>query len=636
MKLFEKGKIGNMTLKNRVAMAPMGAPADVDGGFTEGSINFYEARAKGGVGLIITGGTIVTDKFEARAGNMHNQFGHNNRLGKLADKVHAYNAKLCMQLSPGLGRLNTIDAVPYSVSAVSSAFFPDVLCQPLSVDQIHYLVHCMGKSARLAKNAGVDMVEIHAYGGYLLDQFMSSYWNKRDDEYGGSLENRMRFLMEIIAEIRKTCGKDFPIAVKYTVDGLTPGERTLEEGLEVTRILDNAPIDLLHVSRGSYACRYRMVGSVYQPAGFDIEVLAEVRKNVKNLPIMIHGKLNHPELAEKIVADGLADYVAIGRGLIVEPDWANKTKYHKWDEITPCIGCGECHYNTHSGRNLTCAVNPCAGYEKDYALMPADRDLKILVIGAGPGGMKAAITAAQRGFQVALWEKNTYLGGLLCAAGAPAVKKDVANLVKYLERQVKKADIDLQLGKEATVEKIEKYNPDFVVVATGATPVVVRVPGYDKPHVVSAERLLIGEEHVGKRVIVIGGGLVGCETAVELAMQGKEVTVVEMLDDILKVAKHFVANDQNLRALVAKEKIKLMVGTKLVGILDDGVIVEKNGEQEIIHGDNVVFAVGYRSDHTLVDKIEEAGFEVINIGDNTKPGKIFDAIHQGFHAIRTL
>ena len=625
-----------MTLKNRVVMAPMGAPADVDGGFTENSINYFEARAKGGVALLTTGGTLVTDEFEARAGNMHNQFGHNNRLGKLADKVHAYGAKLCMQLSPGLGRLNTIDAVPYSVSAVPSAFFPDVLCQPLSVEQIHYLVQCMGKSARLAKNAGVDVVEIHAYGGYLLDQFMSSYWNKRDDEYGGSLENRMRFLMEIIAEIRKTCGKDFPIAVKYTVDGLTPGERSLEEGLEVTRILDNAPIDLLHISRGSYACRYRMVGSVYQPAGFDVEVLKVVRENVKNLPIMLHGKLNHPEMAEKILEEGLADYIAIGRGLIVEPEWANKAKNHQWDQITPCIGCGECHLNTHSGRNLTCAVNPCAGYEKDYELTPADRDLKVLVIGAGPGGMKAALTAAQRGFKVALWEKNTYMGGLLCAAGAPALKKDVANLVAHMSRQVYRANIDVRFGMEATVEDVKKYNPDFVVVATGADPVVIRVPGYDKPHVVSAENLLLGESKVGQKIIIIGGGLVGCETAVELSMQGKEVVIVEMLDGILKTANHFVANDQNLRTLVASGNIEIMAGTKMIEILDDGVLVEKDGKREVVHGDSVVFAIGYRSNHTLADEIEEAGFEVVAIGDNVKPGKVFNAIHQGFHAIRTL
>ncbi len=638
MKLFEKGQIGKLTVKNRVVLAPMGAPADSDGGFSESTINFLEERAKGGVGLIITGGTAVSDEFEARQGTMHNQFSHNARLGRLADKVHAYGAKLCLQLSPGVGRLNFIDEVtpPYSASAVPSASYPDLICKPLSVEQIKRLVKAMGSSALLAKRAGVDMIEIHAYGGYLIDQFLSSHWNKREDEYGGSLENRMRFLMEIIEEIRKTCGKDFPLAVKYTVDSLTPGERSLDEGLEMTRILDNAAVDLLHVSRGSYACRYRMVGSVYQPAGFDLEILETVKANVKNLPVMVHGKLNHPDMAEKTVADGLADYIAIGRGWLAEPEWANKVKNHQWDDIQPCIGCGECHYNTHSGKILTCAVNPRTGFERDYVVTSADRDLKVLVIGAGPGGMKAAVTAAQRGFKVALWEKNTYMGGLLSAAGAPVLKSDIANYVKYMERQVRKADIDLRLGKEANVEDVKKYNPDFVVVATGANAIVIRVPGYDKPLVTGAEKVLLGEEKVGQNVVIIGGGLVGCETAVELSMQGKNVTIVEMLDNILKVSAHFVANDQNLRTLVANENITLETSAKLTEILDDGVCVEKDGEKKIISCDSVVFAVGYRSNHTLAEEIEQAGFEVVNIGDNVKPGKVFDAVHQGFHVIRTL
>jgi len=619
-------------------MAPMGGPADIDGGFTKSNINFLVERAKGGVGMIIAGATVVSEEFEPRPYHLLNNLHQNDRVGELADKVHMYGAKLCLQLAPGIGRMSFIDPLipPYSSSAVPSYAFPDLICTPLSVEGIKHLVKAMGYSAQLAKRAGVDIVEIHAYGGYLVDQFMLSRWNKRKDEYGGSLENRMRFLMEIIEEIRRTCGKDYPIAVKMTVDGITPGERSLEEGLEIAKILDNSPIDLLHIGRGSYACRYRMVSSVYQPKGFDVNAVAAVKKIVKNIPVMGHGKLNHADIAEKALKDGSMDYVAIGHGFLADPHWVNKVKNNQLDEIIPCIGCAECHYGAMNGKILTCAVNPCTGYETEYALTKAEKEMKILVIGAGPGGMKAAITAAKRGFKVALWEKKTTMGGELSAAGAPRFKTDVADHVDYLIREVYKADIDRRLGKTVTLADVKKYNPDFVVVATGSNPVIIRVPGYDKTHVTLAEKVLLNETQVGQKVVVIGGGLVGCETALELSMQGKDVTIVEMLDDILKVAAHFVANDQNLRYLIAESNVHIMTSTELTEILDNGVNVEKDGKLETIPCDSVVFAAGFRSDHSLYNQIDEAGFEVVDIGDNVKPGKVIDAVHQAYHAIRIL
>ncbi|MBA4699694.1 MAG: FAD-dependent oxidoreductase [Ruminococcus sp.] len=638
MDIFTKCNIGNVTIKNRIALAPMGQPADIDGGFTQSNIDYLVERAKGGTGLIITGCTVCSEEFEPRPCNLHNDFHQNDRLGKLADQLHMYGAKLCLQLSPGIGRMNFIDPFtpPYSASPVPSYAFPELTCKEMPTAGVKSLVKAMGYSAQLAKQAGVDMVEVHAYGGYLIDQFTSAYWNKRTDEYGGSFENRTRFLREIIAEIRKTCGEDFPIAVKLTIDSVDDPERPLAEGIALAQALEALNIDLLHVGRGGYSCRWRMVSSVYQPEGFDLAAMPEIRKAVPSLKIMAHGKLNHAAIAEKAVSEGLVDFVAIGHGLLAEPHWVNKVQNNKMDEINPCIGCGECHFNAMKGKILSCAVNPTTGYEKEYALTPAGHKHKIMVIGGGPGGMKTAITAAKRGFEVTLWEKNTYLGGEMAAAGAPRFKKDVKANVQYMIQEIYKHRIDVKYGKEVTLADVRENAPDLVVVATGASPIVIPVPGKDLPHVKIAEDVLLEKESVGQKVVVIGGGLVGCETGAELAYQGKDVVIVEMMDDILKTAAHFVANDQNLRYLVKQSGVDTWTSAKLTEIQSDGVIVEKDNKLQKIPCDNVVFAVGFRADHSLAEQIEEAGFHVVTIGDNVKPGKIIDAVHQGYHAIRVL
>jgi 2-enoate reductase len=638
MLLFQEGKIRNLTIKNRIALAPMGQPADIDGGFTQSNIDYLVERAKGGVGLIITGCTVCSDEYEPRPCNMHNNFHQNDRLGTLADQVHMYGSKLCLQLSPGIGRMSFIDPFtpPYSSSPVPSYAFPDLICREMPVEGIRKLVKAMGFSAQLAMRAGVDMVQVHAYGGYLIDQFTSAYWNKRTDEYGGSFENRTRFLREIIEEIRKMCGSNFPISIKLTIDSVDGPERPLEEGLAVAKMLDEMDVDLLHVGRGAYNCRWRMVSSVYQEPGFDIEAVKQIKKIVKNMPVMVHGKLDGNNIAEKALAENAADFVAIGHGLLADPHWPNKIKNNRLDEIIPCIGCGECHYNAMNGKILSCAVTPTTGYEKEYALSPATENKRILVIGGGPGGMKAAITAAQRGFQVTLWEKNTYLGGEMTVAGAPRFKKDVASHVEYLVRQIYKHAIDLKLGFNVGIEDVTKFNPDFVVVATGAEPIVIKVPGYDKAHVTLAEDVLLHKKNIGNQVVVVGGGLVGCETAVELAMQGHDVTIIEMMDGILKTASHFVANDQNLRYLVKQSGLKILSSAKLTEIMDDAILYEKDGQLQKVSCDSVVFAVGFRSNQDLYNQIKNAGFEAVVIGDNVKPGKILDAIHQGYHSIRVL
>ena len=469
-------------------------------------------------------------------------------------------------------------------------------------------------------------------------QFTSAKWNHRTDEYGGSFENRQRFLREIVEEVRKACGKDYPIAIKMTLDSVDDDERPIEEGLAIAKYLaDSGLVDMIHFGRGAYSCRWRMVSSVYQPVGFDLDAAPKVREMIGDLPLMAHGKLNHPDVAEKAIADGLVDLVAIGHGLIADPHWANKVKNGKLDDINPCIGCGECHFNAMKGHSRPCAVNVHGMREGEFPLTPAKSDLKILVIGAGPGGMKAAATAAERGYRVSLYEKNTYMGGIMAAAGAPRFKADVHDQVEYLKRQIAKYPVDLHLNTEITLEDVQRLHPDFVVVATGAKPVVIPVPGADKPHVSTAVPVLLKQKEVGQKVVVVGGGEVGCELSSELCLQGKDVIMIELLDDILRTADHFVANDQNIRYLVENSGTDIRCSTRLTEILDDGImVINKEGEAEKITCDSVVFASGFKADHSLYNDLLKAGYECVQVGDNVKPGKIINAIHQAYHYIRVL
>lgn len=639
MKLFERTRIGTLQLKNRIVLAPMGTTTDHTYGFNMRDVNYYGERARGGAGLILTGAVVCSEEFEPAPCQKLTSIKDVYMLHMVAEKVHNYGAKFGIQLSPGIGRMNWIDpnTPPYSASPCPNYYNPELICRELPTDGVKRLVKAMGTSAKFAQDAGVDIIEIHAYGGYLIDQFNSSKWNHRTDEYGGSLENRMRFMMEIIEEVRRVCGKNYPIAVKMTLDSVDDPERPLEEGLHIAKTLaESGLVDLIHFGRGAYSCRWRMVSSVYQSPGFDVEAAKTIRAVTGNVPLMAHGKLNHPDVAEAALQSGALDLIAIGHGLIADPYWPKKVKKGLFDEINPCIGCAECHFNSMKGWARPCAVNPEAMHENEYVLTPAEENKRILVIGAGPGGMKAAATAAQRGFDVTLWEKKNIMGGAMAAAGAPDFKKDVRDQVEYLIRQVYKYGVHVELNKTASLEEVRAFNPDFTVVATGCDPIIIPVPGKDKAIVKTAIPVFLGEETVGQNVVVIGGGDVGCELASDLALKGKNVTIVEMLDRIMARGGSFVANEQNLKYILKQSGANIICSARLTEILDDGVKYIKEDKEYILPCDTVIFAAGFRPDQSLYEAICDAGFECIQIGDNVKMGKIIDAIHQGYNSMRVL
>ncbi len=633
--LFDKTTLGTMQLKNRIFMSPMGTTGEADGAYCIDGIHYFEERAKGGAGLIITGANVVSTRYEPRPCTELSDFHHVERLNMLIDRCHHYGAKVCVQLSPGLGRQQFTDPFtpPYSAGSVPSFWFPDLVCKPLEREDIKYLVSKTGYSARLAVNAGADAVELHAYGGYLLDQFQSVQWNNRTDEYGGSLENRMRFTLECIEAIRANVPKDFPILVKFTPDHRVDGFRTIDEGIEMAKMLEKAGVTALHADTGCYEEWYRAITTVYSEYGHKLHAQKAVKEAV-SIPVLGDGKLYDPAIAKKAIADGSLDYIGLGHEMLADPYWPAKVKTGHTEDIRPCVGCNECLLSGFSGKHYYCAVNPMCYAEKEFALPPNDgAKRRVLVIGGGPAGMEAAITAKRRGFDAVLYERSDRLGGTLWPAGGAAFKYDIIKMIKYLETQCYKLGVDIRLNTEATPENI-KGDYDKVIIATGSVPVIPPIDGIE--HAVTASDYLTHKAAAGKKVVVIGAGLAGTESAADIAPHADRVTLIEMLPDILAAANHCLNNDQHLRRLVKDRGVACVAGAAVTRIAADSVTYQKDGQTYTISCDTVINAVGFRPNNSLVDALEARYDDVAVIGDAVMPRKILDAIHEGYHAVRIM
>ena len=644
MKLFERTNYANVKLKNHIAIAPMGMKTDIDGFVSERNIEFYRRVAEGGAGLINVGCAMCTQEFEGRPTWAIDTFFQVAGFGQLVDSCHAYGAKVMIQLTVGLGRVayaDRLETAPYGPSENPLRANPAVSTREFSKEQIAKVVKAYGVAAANLKRAGVDGIEMHAYGGYLFDQFLTSAWNRRTDEYGGSLRNRMRFLLECFHEAKKTCGEKFPITAKVTVDHRIPkpGYRTIEEGIEMCKILEEEGVDGIHIDTGCYERYYCQIPSVYEPQAMELDVISEIRKNVK-LPLMGQGKLNDPKVAEKVVADGLLDVVALGHQMLADPDWANKVREGRNNEINHCIGCNECMFVAIQGKHRPCAVNPRSGHELEYPFVPAKTTKKLLVIGGGPAGMNAALEADARGIDVTLWERHSYLGGNLAAAGAPAFKRDVRCYLDNLIYRLGQSGVKVVMNKTASKEDILAEGVDDVILATGSDSIMIRLPkaGDSEVNVLTANEAMLSGEAFEGDVVVIGGGLVGCETA--LHFDAKEnvgkVTIVEALDSLLKTAKHFGSNDHSLRDLLAASNVESVCSARALEITKTGLVYEKGGETHEIPCKTLIMAVGYRSNAALEDEIWNDVKNVRLVGDAVAPRKVIDAVHEGFHAARVL
>ncbi|MBI4267550.1 MAG: FAD-dependent oxidoreductase [Chloroflexi bacterium] len=649
-KLFEPGKIARMELKNRLCMAPMGTSlAGPQGEISQRMIEYYRARARGGVGLVIT--EIVMPEFNPARALMFGtgtpavgSAGNIRLFTELAEAVHDYGAKIAIQLTCGNGRLGGLEDYPevqaVSPSPVPTELAPNRIPRELTVSEIEYIVAAQGKAAAKLKRANIDAIEIHAHGGYLMAQFMSPIVNKRTDKYGGDLDGRLRFPLESIQAIKAAAGNDFPLIFRYAIDEFVEGGRGIAESQEVARRLEAAGVHAIDISGGAGGFR---IGSSwvfppsYLPEGTYVHLAEAIKKAVK-IPVITAGRLGDCSMASRVLEDGNADFISLGRPVLCDPDLPRKWATGHPEEVRRCISCNVCQ--TRGGGYIHCALNPLAGRELAYhEPQKAERKKKVMVIGAGPGGMEAARVAALRGHDVVLYEKTKQLGGgQLKIAMVPPHKDDLQNIIDYYDAQFKKLkNVTVRLGAEANADLVKKEKPDAVVIAVGNEPIIPDLPGVTGRNAVTAEAVLAGEAKVGSSAVVIGAGMVGCETANYLAQQGKAVTILSRRDASQSAIDVPVHHRTHLLRMLAEKSVKIIGPRTVVEITNQGVVTEDaQKKREVVPADTVVLARGRKPLTGLVSEIAKMVDEYTVIGDAKETRSIKDAIWEGFRYCNEL
>jgi 2-enoate reductase len=641
LKLFEPGKIGKLSIKNRIVMAAMNHGMAEQGIMSQQGIEYFIARARGGVGLITTNATGVlreTENEPASPGMTTIDSGLNlDWLSQLIEGVHNCGVKIAVQLWPDPAAITTVARRHGSAATTALPGHADhtSTISAITIEDIERFSQATGAAAEIAKNVGADAVEINAHGGHLVDEFMTALWNNRTDKYGGGLDGRLRFLLDMIQATRERAGADFPIIVKYAVEHNLKRAREIEEGLEIARRLEAAGVDALCIDAGCLAVAELSPPPTTMPPGLWLH-LAEMVKKVINIPVITVGKLGYPELAENALKEGKTDFIGLGRALIADPEWANKVKEGRWQDIRPCVASNElCMGKLMGGDHLSCAVNPEAGNEREYALKTAERVKSVLVVGGGPGGMEAARVAALRGHKVTLWEKGDTLGGNLIPATVLDVKQDYRLLLNYLSTQITKLGVKIKLATEGTPELVHEMKPEVVLIATGSTPMIPAIQGVNNGKVVNAIDLLLDKREAGESVIVVGGGNVGVETALYLAQKSKKVTIVEILDSVLGDLQP--QSREHLLKLLADADVEVLTNTNILEITDEGIaIADKDGKRSILEADTVTLAVGFKPDDGLFKALDKKMPAVYNIGDSAEPRKVMNAIWEGFHTARKI
>ncbi len=634
----EKGKIGRLELKNRMIMAPMGIH---NGDYTDDTVGFYKARIEGGAAMIMCN-TMVTNAFEDTSASMLLTKDNVDNFKKICDIAHENGCYVCPQLMSGCGRVGGPSPqymVPVSASECEWLHAPGVKCHELTKEEIGVILEGFRNTAKLAVSAGADAIEIHAYGGYLTDQFMTACWNTRSDEYGGNLEGRMKFLLDMVKAAQEEGGDGFPVIVKYSASHDLPAEygfRGIEEGIEIAKMLEKAGVAALHVDVGCYEKWYDSMPPVYfQEMTPQIAAAKAVRESV-SIPVITHGRLGNLEKAEEALKTGCCDFTAMARGLLADPELPNKVIAGKTEDIRPCISCNDgCIGQVFAGKRAGCAVNPICGYEMERSIEKAKTKKRVLVVGAGPGGCAAALMASEAGHDVELWEKKSRIGGKAYSAAQPYMKKDMEALSNYYAIRIAKSSVKLHCMTEATPDKVKEFAPDVIIWAAGGSPLMPKsIDGLDRPFVYTVEEALENLVNTGDKVIVAGGGLVGTETAVHFAHMGKHVTIVEMAEKLLPTPG-FPMNDMQLMELVQRAGIEVHVKTKLLSVEEGKVKVETEEGVKELECDTLLMALGYCGSFDAAESYKDI-CPVISIGDSVKARNIFTAVSEAYEAVRKI
>lgn len=661
--LFTPWKIKNCEIKNRIVMTSMGGTSIFGwmepNHFDKEAANFLLERAKNNVGLILPGIAPIRDILLGKW--LYQGKGKFKKLKEFMDEFHKTGAKMFVQLTAGFGRSLAINDIMVkalhnkalatvlkpaldvsyltaSASATPNRWQESCISRPLTQKEIHEMVEAFAKTAKLCMDAGVDGVEIHAvHEGYLLDQFTMKYTNQRTDEYGGSFENRYRFPVEIVKAIKKACGDDFPVSLRYSVvsktkgfgKGALPGEdyvevgRDMEESERAAKYLQDAGYDMLNCDNGTYDAWYWAHPGPYMPQNCNLEDVAYIKKFV-DIPVVCAGRME-PDVGAEAIAEGKIDGLGVARQFLTDPAWVTKLMNDDIASIHPCICCHNACFDMASykgddgqlvGNDQTladnagmarCALNPQTMQSKKYKIVKAARPKKIAVIGGGIGGMEVARVATLRGHKVTIYEKSNVLGGVFIAAAAPSFKEKDRDLIKWYEKEIKDLNIEVKFNTEVKPEDIAKLGADEVVVATGSKARKLRVPGAEKG--IEACEYLLGTKEVGNKVIVIGGGLSGCEIALDLYNKGKTPVIVEMKNDLVAMRGICLANTSYLRDFFALNKVDVRLNTGLVEITDKGVKVKdlKTGKESEIAGDSVIMSVGYIPTPVAKDGVKLVG-----------------------------
>lgn len=679
--LFTPWKIRDVEIKNRIVLCPMGGTSLFGwmepNHFDTEAARFFLERARNNVGLIIPGIAPIRDTIGGRW--LYQNKKMFRQLKPYMEQIHATGAKLFVQLTAGMGRswgisdqvlplhknpiLRTLakpildtDYQLASPSPLPARWAEDVTCPEMTVPQIEEIIEAFAKTALLCKEAGVDGVEVHAvHEGYLLDQFAMKYTNHRSDAYGGSFENRYRFAVEIVKAIKAVCGQDYPVSIRYSVIskvkdfcyGALPGEtdyteigRDMEESEKAAKYLEDAGYDMLDADNGTYDSWYWSHPPMYMPQNCNLDDVAHI-KGCVDIPVVCAGRME-PDVAAEAIAAGRIDAMGVARQFLADGEWVTKLLEDRTDDIRPCICCHNgcfnlSHYKGHANAQsfpdtrgmARCAINPPTMQSQKYKITPAEHKKNIAVIGGGIGGMESALVCAQRGHTVTIYEKSGALGGVFVAAAAPSFKeKDRALLTWYARALSQNPRITVKLHTEVT--DLAALGADEVIVATGASAISLRVPGADKG--IQAVDYLLGKAPVGEKVVIVGGGLTGCEIAYDLYLQGKQPAIVEMKDDLIASPTVCLANASFLRDFFKTNQVPVYLETSLKEIRDGSVTVTaKDGTTKELPADSVILSVGYRP-----APLAPKGRHIHLVGDANKVGNLRTVIWRAWDVCMKL